>query len=331
VKTVGFFNIKGGVGKTTLVFHLAWMFQELGIETVVLDLDPQADLTASFLSESQLLDFASSRERDTVFGSIKPLLLREGDIREPKLEEIDLHLSILPGHLSFSLFEERLEEAWWRNYESQDEIEDAVRVLTSLHRLAREAAQARQVKIVLIDLGPGLTMINRAALAACDLVVLSLSTDILSLSSLSAFGITLRTWHSEWEDRLREVRQSGHLSVHSDMELLGYILQRTGRIERSPEAHLALMEMIASFYHKVVLNNPKDLNLTGLDPHALAVLKYYPSLAPLAQAARKPMFLLKAADGAVGSLAEAVVDCHRDFKQLALRIASASGTGFSTP
>ena len=45
----------------------------------------------------------------------------------------------------------------------------------------------------------------------------------------------------------------------------------------------------------------------------------------LAQATNKPIFLLKNADGAVGSQAEAVADCYRDYKQLALRIASATG------
>ena len=54
MKTVAFFNNKGGVGKTTLVYHLAWMYQELGVGVVALDLDPQANLTTAFLSEERL-------------------------------------------------------------------------------------------------------------------------------------------------------------------------------------------------------------------------------------------------------------------------------------
>lgn len=30
MKTIAFFNNKGGVGKTTLVYHLAWMFSRMG-------------------------------------------------------------------------------------------------------------------------------------------------------------------------------------------------------------------------------------------------------------------------------------------------------------
>ena len=45
MKTIAFFNNKGGVGKTTLVYHLAWMYAELGYSVVAADLDPQANLS----------------------------------------------------------------------------------------------------------------------------------------------------------------------------------------------------------------------------------------------------------------------------------------------
>lgn len=42
---LAFFNNKGGVGKTTLLYHLAWMFADMGKRVVVADFDPQANLT----------------------------------------------------------------------------------------------------------------------------------------------------------------------------------------------------------------------------------------------------------------------------------------------
>jgi chromosome partitioning protein len=42
---LAFFNNKGGVGKTMLAYHVAWMLNDLGKSVVVLDLDPQANLT----------------------------------------------------------------------------------------------------------------------------------------------------------------------------------------------------------------------------------------------------------------------------------------------
>ncbi len=54
VKVLTFFNNKGGVGKTSLVFHLAWMLSDMGKRVVAIDLDPQANLTSAFLSEDDL-------------------------------------------------------------------------------------------------------------------------------------------------------------------------------------------------------------------------------------------------------------------------------------
>ena len=57
------------------------------------------------------------------------------------------------------------------------------------------------------------------------------------------------------------------------------------------------------------------------DPNCLALLKHYRSLMPMAMEARKPIFHLKPADGAIGAHAIAVQNCYRDFKALALEIA----------
>jgi chromosome partitioning protein len=62
--------------------------------------------------------------------------------------------------------------------------------------------------------------------------------------------------------------------------------------------------------------------MTGIeaDPNQLAMIKHFKSLMPMAQDARKPMFLLRPADGAIGSHATAVQDCYLQFQALAQRI-----------
>jgi chromosome partitioning protein len=54
-----------------------------------------------------------------------------------------------------------------------------------------------------------------------------------------------------------------------------------------------------------------------LDPACLATLKHYRSLIPMGQEARKPIFHLTPADGAIGSHAQAVQEAYKDFKILA--------------
>ncbi len=52
--TIAFFNNKGGVGKTSLVYHIAWMMADMGMRVVAADLDPQGNLSAAFLDENRL-------------------------------------------------------------------------------------------------------------------------------------------------------------------------------------------------------------------------------------------------------------------------------------
>ena len=54
VPVIAFFNNKGGVGKTSLVYHVAHMLANLDFRVVATDLDPQANLSAAFLDDEQL-------------------------------------------------------------------------------------------------------------------------------------------------------------------------------------------------------------------------------------------------------------------------------------
>ena len=70
------------------------------------------------------------------------------------------------------------------------------------------------------------------------------------------------------------------------------------------------------------MNNPPPV---AQDPYNLALLKHYRSLMPMAMEARKPIFALKPADGAIGAHVEAVRSCYGDFLALARKIAAGAG------
>jgi cellulose biosynthesis protein BcsQ len=328
LKTIAFFNNKGGVGKTTLVYHLSWMYQELGIDVVALDLDPQANLTAAFLEEDQLEDLWLEGSRpNTILGVVKPLLDRLGDLREPTLRAIGEHLALLPGNLGLSLFEDRLADAWPRCLQDNPaEAHDAFRVMSAFYRTALSAAKSRGARIVLVDVGPSLGALNRAALVACDFVVMPLGADLYSLQGLRNLGPSLSQWRSGWKKRLQEQVPPNLPLPAGDMEPIGYVvLQHAVRMDRPVKAYQRWVERIPRIYHESILGEPAGAPLPDPDPHRLATLKHYRSLMPLAQDARKPMFLLKPADGAIGGHTEAVLDCYRDFKELATLIADRCG------
>ena len=87
--TVAFFNNKGGVGKTSLVYHLAWMLRELGHQVIAADLDPQANLTGMFLDETSLERLWNDGDAGTIDDAVAPLFEGTGDIvNSPTLETI---------------------------------------------------------------------------------------------------------------------------------------------------------------------------------------------------------------------------------------------------
>jgi chromosome partitioning protein len=329
VKTVAFFNNKGGVGKTTLVYHLAWMYQELGIDVVTLDLDPQANLTAAFLEEEKLEQLWLDQETaGTILGVIQPLQERLGDLRPPELQVLGDHLALLPGNLGLSRFEDQLADAWLRCLQDDPaEAHNAFRLMSAFYRAALLAAEDRGAELMLIDVSPSLGALNRAALIACDFVVMPLSTDLDSLQGLRNLGSTLSQWRSGWEERLQANAPPALPLPSGSMQPLGYIvLQHAVRVHPHMRAHFfRWLERIPRVYHQSILGESEETPIPVPDPHQLATLKHYRSLMPLAQDAHKPMFLLKPADGAIGGHTEAVLDCYRDFKALALRIAKASG------
>lgn len=85
------------------------------------------------------------------------------------------------------------------------------------------------------------------------------------------------------------------------------------------------LRRIPTEFHRSVLGEPdRAVDSTG-DEYQLATLRNYRSLVPLAQDARKPMFDLRAADGALGSTSRLVQTCYREFEQLANTVMSSAG------
>src|SRR5580658_4952468 len=97
MKTIAFFNNKGGVGKTTLVYHLAWMFADMGRDVIAADLDPQSNLTSMFLDEDRLEElWPDGKHPNTIHGVVEPILRGIGDIQAPHVEAIGGdHLGLL--------------------------------------------------------------------------------------------------------------------------------------------------------------------------------------------------------------------------------------------
>lgn len=318
------FNNKGGVGKTSLVYHLAWMFSDLGLRVLAVDLDPQANLTSAFLSEERLEQLWDSEAAPakTVFGAIQPLLEGTGDLLPPPLEVISDSLALLPGDLALSAFEDELSQQWPK---AGDGDIRSFRVLSAFWRLMRSASDDWNANLVVMDVGPNLGAINRAALLSVDHILLPLSPDLFSLQGLRNLGPAIRNWRAQWATRIQKNPKPQTVQLPAGrMEPLGYlVISHSVRLDRPVKAYNRWLSRIPDTYRSAVLGIEKDPGLSAAqDPHCLAMLKHYRSLMPLSQEARKPIFHLQPADGALGAHEAAVRNAYRDFEGLARAIAS---------
>jgi len=252
VISLAFFNNKGGVGKTSLVYHLAWMYAELGLPVLAADLDPQANLTSMCLDDNRLETLWGDDGRETIHGALRPLLKGTGDIAPVHVEDVAPGLGLVPGDLRLSLAEDELSSQW---PDCLDRKPRAFRVISALWRILRLAADARGARLVLIDVEPNLGALNRTALVAASHVAVPLAPDLYSLQGLSNLGPTLRRWRGEWEER-KAKNQTPELDLPAgDMRAVGYVLmQHAIRWDRPVKAYDRWMTRIPDAFREDVMD-----------------------------------------------------------------------------
>ncbi len=316
MKTIAFFNNKGGVGKTTLVYHVAWMCSELGKKVLAVDLDPQANLTSMFVEDSRLSYlWPEEGQHKSILDCVVPILEGLGDINEAHIERINANLNLISGDLGLSKFEDRLSENWTKCLGND---KAAFRIITAFHRIICRAVEKVDTDIVLIDVGPNLGAINRTAIIASNHVIMPLAPGLFSLQGLRNLGPTLRDWRNGWKKRLDAKPDDLDIPMPpGKMTPAGYIvMQHVERRNRPVKAFQSWVDQIPSVYNTYILDLSKSPVSTHEDENRIGLIKNYQSLMPMAQDARKPIFLLKPSDGAIGAHAQSVSNCYSDFKRL---------------
>lgn len=317
-----FFNCKSGVGKTSLVYHLAWMFSGLGKRVILVDADPQANLSSLLLDDDTL---AALWDRRHAGSTIYRCIAAPGSAHvqpAPVLQHITPELCLLPGDIHLSVCEDALAAAWCDCLDDRHR-DRAMRLLGAFGELMQMAAGVVQADLVLVDTGPTLGAINRSVLIASDYVAIPLGADLGSLAGLESLGPALRNWKHGWHARSGKNGTTDLTPPECKMQAIGYTRQQHSmRLERPVSVADQWAQAIPAAYRAFITNQamPPAMGPDD-DPNCLATMKHYRSLIQIAHERRKPIFHLTAADGAIGSHAGAVQDARKDYTQLATTIA----------
>lgn len=314
MKSIAFFNNKGGVGKTSLIYHLGWMYAELGQRVLLADLDPQSNLTAMCFKDEALEGIYEAKSPDTIFTAVEPVKRGVGDLHLFNPPQVTDGLAIVPGDLLLSDFEDELSATWPR---CVDRDERAFRITAAFHRIIEDASTRHRADIALIDVGPTFGALNRAALISADYVIIPVAPDLFSVRGLENVGGRLKSWRAEWQDRLDRSPRLDFGLPTGGMQPIGYVVSRhTEFADGVVRAFQKWISKIPIAYRRAVAN-PSVPD----DALSLGRLKDYRSLIAMSQEARKPMFKLRPGDGAIGGHQGAVSAAYDDFEKLARTIA----------
>ena len=302
-KTTCFFNNKGGVGKTTLVANLAAELSlSFGAKVLVVDADPQCNLTQYVLPDLETNEIYSQPNPESIYSVIRPLSLGKGYESElPIRASESFGFDIIIGDPRLALQEDLLAGDW------RDAKGGGMRGIRTTFVFAELVRRAKDLKydFVFFDMGPSLGAINRAVLLAMDFFVVPMSIDVFSLWAIKNIGSTASIWQRELDKGCalaEDPDEISELSPKGKLAFLGYVTQqhkeRTGYDEENLEGtgekvkvrrRVRAYEGIGATFPEQVSNSLGSMFANKkMDAH-LGDIRHLGSLAPTSQTQHVPM------------------------------------------
>lgn len=220
---LGVFNHKGGVGKTTLTMNLAATLAGMGRRVLLVDADPQCNLTSYLIADDvvdDLLDKADSDAGQTIWSALRPLSEATGSFKVVKTQKTPVsNLHLLPGDIRLSEFEIDLAEFWAQGFQRKLK---GFRGTTAISELVSAVAAKLDADYIFYDSGPNIGALNRCILLDCDYFIVPVACDLFSLRALRTLGRTLVSWIRDWET-VSDLAPEETLLLTGKPKFLGYV------------------------------------------------------------------------------------------------------------
>ncbi|MFP5275557.1 MAG: ParA family protein [Acidobacteriota bacterium] len=288
MKTLALFNNKGGVGKTTLTVNISDALSDMGHSVLMVDADPQCNLTSFFLPEKNLdemLDKSDTEEGSTIWSSIRPVVRGKGGIKPITPVKITSLEHLVPGDVFLADYEEELPEAWTSAFARKERGYD---VTCAFSNAVRAVGKAVKADVIIYDVGPNLGPLNRAILLDADYFASPVAADLFSLRALTTVGRSLARWITDWQT-VRSLATPEMLPglLRGKPAYLGYITSAykisSGRMATAPHDHWE--KFIAPRVRDKIVSELRavDPKLVPFASNKLGGIKNFHSLAPQAQ------------------------------------------------
>ena len=303
MKKIVLFNHKGGVSKTTSTFYLGWMIAEMGSKVLLVDADPQCNLTALFLGDefdNYYYDPSTCHQnikdgvKNAFTGAPRPIeaVTCKSAVRNP-------NLFLLAGHMNLSEYEANLTFAFTAS--------QAMMVLQSLpgsfNDLIEKTANAINAEYVFIDLNPGLSTINQDFFLISDAFIIPTNPDTFSLMAIKSLSQILPRW-VDWKKRnISEYESSAYPLPEGTPKFIGSLPQRFNirngmptkpfRVKIDELQSIIDDTLMPALQNAGMLFTPAQYSNAGIDGGCkLSEIKDFQGLAPKSLGANVPVFAL---------------------------------------
>ena len=305
MKSIGFFNNKGGVGKTTLLCNLAGSLSiKYGKNVLVIDADPQCNASAYLLAEDQLQTILLNDQHYSVDSFYEPIRRGKGYPKKiPTIVKSERFcIDLIVGDPKLSIREDLLATDWAATRNGEP------RGFQTTYAFKELVNRFSGYDYVLIDMGPSLGALNRSILLATDYFLMPLSVDIFSMMAVENIIKSLSSWKSALEDAIERHHkeeetyfQISDENVKWNLSFAGYVMQQYKAKKKS-----GVRQAVGAF-ERIIDRQKEELSeickFFNIDLHHadLGEVPTLSSVVPLSQQAHAPIFDLGSKDGVVGA------------------------------
>ena len=329
-KRIALFNHKGGVSKTTTTFNLGWMLAEKGHKVILVDADPQCNLTGMVLGfgGGELADFYEQAEGRNIKDGLAPAFeSRPEPLKAVDCVQVDARdgLFLLPGHIGLSEYEVTLGIA----HELTGSIQTLQNLPGSITRLLELTAEKHEADYLLIDLNPSLSSFNQNLFLTSHCFIVPTSPDYFSAMAMQSLAKVLPDWR-KWAARASQLpvlKEAVYPFPDVSPKLLGTIVQnyrpRDGRPARAFQTWIdKINSIVATEMFPALEQCEMTLPQSVYEEHAvnqicLATIPDFNSLIARSQAYQTPVYALTPAQiGQSGSVLETTLESRDHFREI---------------
>ncbi|OGY86073.1 MAG: hypothetical protein A2233_02635 [Candidatus Kerfeldbacteria bacterium RIFOXYA2_FULL_38_24] len=200
-KKLLFANNKGGVGKTTLAFNCAVSFAKQGYKTVLVDLDPQCNLSCLALGKEQYMNGClADNNNQNISHVLKGVVEGGGDIDLSTnfipVNKNTNNLFLMTGSVNLSLYENLLVSAYGLAAAGQ---QLGYFQISAIDRFLREKGLQEEVDIFVIDTSPSLSLLNQIIFLGADYFIVPMLPDAFSVQGIENLGTIFEKWKQNWK------------------------------------------------------------------------------------------------------------------------------------